>query len=399
MQMGLSKVSNIEALVKQIKEEILPDIDPYSFVSASAYDTAWLAMVPADSDQTCPMFKECLEWVVNNQTKEGCWGKCVDAIDTLSATLACVIAIHMWSIGANNIKRGLDFVQENAEKILRKTEDHFPRWFTIIFPGMIELARKVGIQLAFPSQLNAFLLDIFHKRQLLLDTEELISNQYYPPLLSYLEALPPSYDVSERDITMNLNGDGSLFQSPAATASAFMATGNERSLSYLQTVVGRCGNGVPPTFPMDEELIRLCLVNQLQRLGLANHFTHEIEEILVQIYRNYKTLEWLDKASNNIVDVGIQLHKDSLAFRLLRMHGYSISPRHFCWFLNNQEVRAQIEENQGYFTISMLNVYRATDLMFPGENEVEEARSFSRKVLEKITLKDSSLASTGLNKM
>lgn len=47
----------------------------------------------------------------------------------------------------------------------------------------------------------------------------------------------------------------------------------------------------------------------------------------------------------------------------------------------------------------MLNVYRATDLMFPGENEVEEARSFSRKVLEKITLKDSSLASTGLNKM
>lgn len=72
---------------------------------------------------------------------------------------------------------------------------------------------------------------------------------------------------------------------------------------------------------------------------------------------------------------------------------------HFCWFLNNEEVRAHIEEYQEYFTISMLNVYRATDLMFPGENEVEEARSFSRKVLEKITLNDSSLASTGLNKM
>ncbi|KAG8500163.1 hypothetical protein CXB51_003657 [Gossypium anomalum] len=356
-------------------------------------------MVPADSDQTCLMFKECLEWVVNNQTKEGCWGKYVDTIDTLSATLACVIAIHKWSIGANNIKRGLDFVQENAEKILRKTEDHFPHWFTIIFPGMIELARKVGIQLAFPSQLNAFLLEIFHKRQLLLDTEELIGNQHYPPLLSYLEALPPSYDVSERDITMNLNGNGSLFQSPAATASAFMATGNEQSLFYLQMVVGKCANRVPPTFPMDEELIRLCLVNQLQRLGLADHFTDEIEEILVQIYRNYKTLEWLDKASNNIVDVGIQLHKDSLALRLIRMHGYSISPRHFYWFLNNQEVRAPIEENQEYFTISMLNAYRATNLMFPGENEVEEARSFARKVLEKITLKDNSLASTGLNKM
>ncbi|KAE8707528.1 14-3-3-like protein [Hibiscus syriacus] len=59
--MGRSKVSNIEASVKEIKEEMLSDTDPYSFVSASAYDTAWLAMIPVDSDQTCFMFKECLE--------------------------------------------------------------------------------------------------------------------------------------------------------------------------------------------------------------------------------------------------------------------------------------------------------------------------------------------------
>lgn len=77
-------------------------------------------------------------------------------------------------------------------------------------------------------------------------SEELVGNQY-PPLLSYLEALPTSYDVSEEEITMNLSGDGSLFQSPSATARAvmqLMATGNERtSLSYLQSVVRRCGNG------------------------------------------------------------------------------------------------------------------------------------------------------------
>ena len=36
----------------------------------------------------------------------------------------------------------------------------------------------------------------------------------------------------------------------------------------------------------------------------------------------------------------------------------------------------------------MLNVYRATDLMFPGEYELEEARSFSRKVLEKVVPKE-----------
>ena len=31
----------------------------------------------------------------------------------------------------------------------------------------------------------------------------------------------------------------------------------------------------------------------------------------------------------------------------------------------------------------MLNVYRATDLMFSGEYELQEARSFSKKLLDK----------------
>ncbi|XWS15704.1 hypothetical protein CRYUN_Cryun34aG0024700 [Craigia yunnanensis] len=408
--MELLHVSSIEALVKEMKEVML-NIDPYSFVSPSAYDTAWLAMInPSDSNNhpsLSPMFKDCLDWVVNNQTEEGYWGEC-DArgnptIDSLPSTLACVIALKRWNIGNKNIKRGLDFVQGKAEGLLGATYDHFPRWFTIVFPGMIELARKVGLELVFPSQLNELLLDIFYKRQRILETEELVDNQY-PPLLSYLEALPSSFDISEEDITMNLSGDGSLFQSPAATACAFMATGKEECLSYLQSLVGRCANGVPPTYPMDEELIKLCVVNQLQRFGLADHFTHEIEDNLARLYRNFNSRELVAKPSND-QDVAIQLHKDSLAFRILRMHGYNVSPWSFCWFLNNQQVQAHIEENYEYFSSTMLNVYRATDLMFPGEYEVEEARSFSRKVLEKVTLlkgtKDNkeNFRSMGLKKM
>lgn len=38
----------------------------------------------------------------------------------------------------------------------------------------------------------------------------------------------------------------------------------------------------------------------------------------------------------------------------------------------------------------MLSVYRATDLMFAGEDEVEDARSFSKKLLHK-TLQIASL--------
>lgn len=105
-----------------------------------------------------------------------------------------------------------------------------------------------------------------------------------------------------------------------------------------------------------------------------------------------------------------QLYKDSLAFCLLRMHGFRVSPcmmvlsyastyKHcvflllhsfffpgmFCWFLLEEEVQDQIESNHEYFSSVILNVYRATDLMFPGDHELEEARSFSRKLLEKTT--------------
>jgi len=45
---------------------------------------------------------------------------------------------------------------------------------------------------------------------------------------------------------------------------------------------------VPQTYPMDEDLIKLCMINQLQRLGLAEHFAKEIDDSLGKIYRYSK---------------------------------------------------------------------------------------------------------------
>jgi len=70
-----------------------------------------------------------------------------------------------------------------------------------------------------------------------------VGKQGFLPLLSYLEALAPWYEVSEEDICSNLRGDGSLFQSPSATAKAFMATGNIHCLAYLESLIQRCPNG------------------------------------------------------------------------------------------------------------------------------------------------------------
>ncbi|KAI3740788.1 hypothetical protein L2E82_31262 [Cichorium intybus] len=59
--------------------------------------------------------------------------------------------------------------------------------------------------------------------------------------------------------------------------------------------------------------------------------------------------------------------------------------RTFCWFLYYDEILDHLENNCAQFTSSLYNVYKATDLMFFGENEVDEARLFSKKMLHKIS--------------
>ncbi|KAG7962215.1 hypothetical protein I3843_09G054300 [Carya illinoinensis] len=388
--MDLSQ-SSIQSQVNMIKEKMFSTHAPqYSFVSPSAYDTAWLAMIPDPTkplgQPTC-MFKNCLDWVLCNQNEQGFWGECdahgMPTIDCLPSTLACIVALKKWNTGGESIKKGLAFVHANTEKLIREMNKQYcDRWFAIVFPAMVELANTVvGEELVFPYSSIGVVSELLKKRQQILEKEKLVDVHQNSPLLAYLEALPASYDIDEDVILNQLSNDGSLFQSPSATARAFMATGSKECMAYLVSLVQGYDNGVPRTYPMDEDLINLCVVNQLVRLGIAEHFFLEIEEILAQVYRNYLNQEAWPKINS---DVAAQLFKNSLAFRLLRMHGYSVSSDMFCWFLNHEDIRVQIENNPEYFSNALLNVYRATDLMFSGEHDLQEARSFSKQILEKI---------------
>ncbi|GFY91840.1 hypothetical protein Acr_08g0002360 [Actinidia rufa] len=385
-----SSLAPIQALVNQIKLEMFSStFNPYSFLMPSAYDTGWLAMIPHPKQDSSPKFKGCLVWVLNNQKEEGYWGETgtdgLPTIDCLPATLACMMALKKWGVGQKNLKKGLAFIHVNSKMLLKEKCDHLPRWFTIVFPAMVELAQAMNLEVVFPKALEGVVLDIFLERQQILEREEFIDQNCYPPLASYLEALPPSYNIDRKDITMNLSGDGSFFQSPSATACAFLATGNQQSMAYLESLIQRCPNGVPAMYPIDAELTTLCLVNQIQRLGLAEHFSEEVEEILKPIYKTYKNQE-VEEIKSNIVPA--KIYKDSLAFWLLRMYGYTVTPRNFCWFLCHEDIVVRIERNFECFMSAMYNVYRATDLIFPGEYELEKARLFSRKLLEKsMTLK------------
>ncbi|KAM7254813.1 hypothetical protein ACFE04_020054 [Oxalis oulophora] len=88
---------------------------------------------------------------------------------------------------------------------------------------------------------------------------------------------------------------------------------------------------------MDEELLKLSIVDHIQKLGLAEHFRQDIDRILAEAYRNYKNKE------------------------------YSSESR-------QQEIRQHVENDPEYFSSVMLDVFKATELMFLEETEFDEAR-------------------------
>lgn len=99
------------SLVEKIKGKIFSsNVDPYTSICPSAYDTAWLAMIPDSHNSFKPMFKNCLDWLLNNQNQQGFWGEC-DAfgkptLETLPATLASIVALKKWNTGALMIDAG-----------------------------------------------------------------------------------------------------------------------------------------------------------------------------------------------------------------------------------------------------------------------------------------------------
>ncbi|KAI3676680.1 hypothetical protein L1987_86293 [Smallanthus sonchifolius] len=104
-------LASILVLVSKLKEEMFSKIKSdhlQSFVSPSAYDTEWLAMIPHPLQHNTPLFK--VDWLVDNQKEEGYWGEFIygdfPTIDALPATLVCMVVLQKWGLGAQNIEKG-----------------------------------------------------------------------------------------------------------------------------------------------------------------------------------------------------------------------------------------------------------------------------------------------------
>ncbi|KAH0636793.1 hypothetical protein KY289_036708 [Solanum tuberosum] len=291
----------------------------------------------------------------------------------------------------------MSFIKENLSKIADENVEHMPIGFEVAFPSLIEIGRNIGIHIPDDSRV---LRDIYDKRNLKLTREEngerdwereersqreraesgerliiergrreasdigrerreasevgqrVERDELVPrdkmhkvptPLLFSLEGMP---DLEWQKLLLLQCADGSFLFSPSSTAFAFMQTRDHNSLNYLTNIVHKFNGG-------------------------------EIKECVDYVNR-YWTNEGICWARNyRFQDIDVT----AMGFRLLRLHGYVVSTDAFKIFENKGEFFCVAGQTSQAVT-GMYNLFRASQLMFPKEKILDDAKKFSSNFLQ-----------------
>ncbi|KAF9621268.1 hypothetical protein IFM89_018485 [Coptis chinensis] len=366
----VAETNNISEWIETIKTMLTSMED--GEISISAYDTAWVALVEDIHGKGSPQFPSSVQWIIDNQLTDGSWGdKCIfTAHDRILNTLGCLVALKTWNLHPERCERGLSFLHENMNKLEHENAEHMPIGFEVAFPSLVEIARKLDLVIPKDSQA---MQNIYAQRELKLTKIPMDVVHIVPTtLLHSLEGM----EGLDWEKLIKLQGvGGSFLFSPASTAFAFMNTKDENCLEYLKKTVGRFNGGVPGTYPIDL-FEHIWAVDRLERLGVSRYFQAEIKEMI-----NYLLRYWTEHGiawarHSNVCDID----DTAMGFRLLRLHGHNVSPDVFQHFEKGGEFFCFTGQSNQAVT-GLFNLYRAAQVLFPGETILEEAKKFAYKFL------------------
>ncbi|GJN21388.1 hypothetical protein PR202_gb08858 [Eleusine coracana subsp. coracana] len=322
-------------------------------ISISAYDTAWIALVKNLGGDDAPQFPRSIEWIAQNQMSDGSWGD--DAFfyahDRMINTLACVVALTSWDIHTDKCEKGLSFIRENMWRLATEDDDWMLAGFEITFPSLLEMAMALDLDIPYD---DLGLQEIYAKRDLKLS--KIPKDVMHTIPTSLLHSIEGMQGLDWNKMLKLRYSNGSFMSSPAATAYAVIQTGDMKCVEFLDRVVNKFNGGAPVCYPV------------------------EIYERLWAIDRHWNKEEGIGYTRDCPIK---DLDDTAMVFRLLRQHGYHISP---CVFKNYEKHDEFVcypgQLNQSLIT--MHNLYRAADqAAFPGDDDViRRARSYCQAFLE-----------------
>ncbi|KAJ8775369.1 hypothetical protein K2173_023134 [Erythroxylum novogranatense] len=365
-----------ESRMKKKLSEMLRNVD----VSVSPYDTAWVAMVPSSREK--PLFPECLDWVMKHQLPDGSWSteECHPLLlkDSISSTLSCVLALNKWNLGERLVTRGLEFLETNSWAALDEKQRN-PIGFDVVFPHMIQSAIESGLKLP----MEPSLID-----RLLRNKDDVIRRSQPHHLAYALEGLGNAYEWKE--IKKLQRSNGSLFNSPSATAAALIRNFDEKCYRYLFSLLKKFDNAVPTSYPLDIS-VRLQMIDDFQKLGIDRYFTAEIDSAMAEIYGC-----WLQGDEQIFSDVNCC----ALTFRLLRMHGYHISSGALGQYEEEKEILSSVDSRFRNVN-TILELHKASQTLrytYDGLERLEAKRNLELFDIDNLQLLKTSHSSNVNNK-
>ncbi|XP_044970255.1 syn-copalyl diphosphate synthase-like [Hordeum vulgare subsp. vulgare] len=330
-------------------------------INVSAYDTALVALVKNQDGGEGPQFPSSIDWIVQNQLPDGSWGdKHFFFIqDRIINTLACVVALATWNLYGQKCEKGMHFIREHMWRLAEETPDDWTLiGFEITFPSLLCMAKDLDLDI--PHH-DPALEAIYAKRNQKLKMIPTTVLHAVPTTLLY--SVEGMVNLDWKRLLQFRCADGSFHQSPAATAYALNQTGDPRSLKFLDRIIKIYDGGAPCVHPVDL-FERLWAVDRLMRLGISRHFTSEIDQCLDYAYRH-----WTEHGLSHSGPCPTKdIDDTAMGFRLLRLHGYFVSPCVFKKFEKDGEfVCYPGQSNQS--VSAMYNTYRAAQIVFPADEE------------------------------
>ncbi|MEH1809773.1 hypothetical protein [Nostoc sp.] len=290
-----TSVSKLRDMAVALLEEVVADLDEKwggGEISASAYDTAWVAMVRNPHNPNELAFSQSFNWLLEYQAIDGGWGNGLFSyriLPTLAALLALLKAPERTEKTCIATERAKAFLYTAFDQwSYEQNKDASPSYeiliTLILMPNLLTEVKKQGVEFEFLGK-----SELQHDAQkFLVHASELIFNDE-PFFIHFLEAFATSVDFkSLKKLQAAYGGYGC---SPSATAAVLIygSEWDDAAANWLTHLSNRAFDGVkgamPCFYPVDCWEVA-CVLYNLATGGFD--LKHDFPQQLLQ-----KLLSWL----------------------------------------------------------------------------------------------------------
>jgi len=242
----------------------LPDARPG--IAGTAYDTAWVAGVPASGHHRAPHFPLALQWLVDHQWPDGSWGGAVryehDRILCTLAALAPLATFGRRAVDQACVTAGTRYLWQHGHLLAGEPAELVG--FELLLPALVQRAQRAGI--AVPPHLDIYGTQRAEKLRMI-PPEALYSPRV--TVVHSLEFLGEDADLAGLRAARGANG--ALGNSPAATAFYVARSGDPRAHGYLEECLSRSGGAMAPVLHPCETFEALWAAYHLFLAGVPAH--------------------------------------------------------------------------------------------------------------------------------